>query len=248
MSFDRFAREAGRAAVEEARRATRPEINVARISRRRRTAVSVGLFSFFATLALVGSGLMLWRGAPPFSPSTATEPPVSSISAVQQQLDAELPVIVPTTVAPSEVAVYVADGADGGCGIGNMPEGWQDDAISLGPLWLWHVASPGRGGDADRSVKTIAILEPGAAVTLAVPDTYRDRVSHLFDASMWNQTGRYRVADGGRTVTFLPCDSEPAQFVGGFIFRGDSCVEFDIAIGDADPVTVAVSLSSTSCM
>ncbi|MCH7669473.1 MAG: hypothetical protein IIC71_09815 [Acidobacteria bacterium] len=247
MNFDTFAHAAGRAAIRDARHATRPAISQAHASRRRRTTASVGLFSFLITLTLIGGGVFLWRGAVPSAPQTETEPSTISTNADPQRIDTDPGQGTRTTPGPSEFASLVVDGADGGCGIDNMPEDWQNTAIKFGPLWLWHVGPPGAGGDFDRSVKTIAVLEPGATVTLVVPNAYRDRVSHLFDSSMWNPSGSYRIAQGGAAVTFLPCESESAQFVGGFIFQGDPCVELDVTVGDADPFTATVSLSNEPC-
>lgn len=247
MNFDTFAHAAGRAAMRDAQHATRPAISEAHASRRRRTTVSVGLFSFLITLALIGSGAFLWRGAVPSAQQTTTEPSTISTGADPQRIDTDPSQGTRTTPGPSEIASFVLNGEDGGCGIDNMPEGWQNTAIELGPLWLWHVGPPGAGGSSDRSVKTIAVLDPGTTVTLVVPNAYRDRVSHLFDASMWNSSGSYRIAEGGTAVKFLPCESESAQFVGGFIFQGDPCVELNVTVGDADPFTATVSLSNEPC-
>ncbi|MEX2323263.1 MAG: hypothetical protein WEA29_05780 [Acidimicrobiia bacterium] len=145
----------------------------------------------------------------------------------------------------AEPEAYVTEGD---CGIENMSEGWQDNAIRYGPLWLWHVAPAGQGGPgADPSTKTIAVLEPGVSVTLTIAPSYVHRAAHLYNSDRWNSGGAYRVDRHERAVTFLPCADEPAQFVGGFVFTGDPCVEVTVAVGDAEPYTAALPFRSGPC-
>ncbi len=236
MSFDEYAREAARAATRDAQQTPFFSISIVRKSRKRRMAVMIGTLGLLGTLTIAAAGQLLSSGS-----GAGANRPVAG-TRVSSPTD-------PTRLIgtlESEAAPYQADGADGGCGIDNMPSGWQQNAVKVGPLWLWNVASPTGDSSTDRFTQTIAILEPGVPVTLAVTDANRGRVSHLFDPTTWNQGGRYLINDGGIAVTFLPCDAEPAQFVGGFVFRGVSCAEFDVTIGDSDPTVTVVSVPFTS--
>jgi hypothetical protein len=137
-------------------------------------------------------------------------------------------------------APYVA-GGDEFCGEDNMPAGWRDQATRIGPLWLWPV-----GGFNGNAVKTIGILEGNEPVTLTVPVGWHNQVSQLFDDSAWNSGGNYTVDPDYGAVTFLPCDSQLAQFVGGFVFESQArCAPFDVA-GAAEGI-VTVPLVGEPC-
>ncbi len=160
---------------------------------------------------------------------------------VLKQLHTLLEIRVVDAVLPSEPEAPFSD--DGSCGIDNIEEGWQVRAFQIGPLWLWTLGAGSGTESYDAATKTLAILEPGASVTLRVPPESRDLVSLIFDPSTWNQAGEYRIADGHSAVTFRPCGERPSQFVGGFVFaEGNSCTELEVTIGDAPPRRLAVPI------
>ncbi len=158
---------------------------------------------------------------------------------VLQELHMRLEIRRVELAAPPEPAASYR--AEGSCGIDNIEDGWRDRAFRIGPLWLWTLGAGSGDESHDPATKTIAILEPGTEVTLRVPPESRILVSLIFDPSTWNQGGAYRIADGRQAVTFLPCQDEPSQFVGGFVFaKGNGCVELEITIGDTPPRRMAV--------
>jgi hypothetical protein len=84
-------------------------------------------------------------------------------------------------------------------------------------------------------------------VTLTIAPLYAHRAAHLYNPARWNSGGAYRVDRHERAVTFLPCDDDPAQFVGGFVFTGDPCVEVEVTIGEGEPYRAALPFSSAPC-
>jgi hypothetical protein len=128
----------------------------------------------------------------------------------------------------------------------SLSRGWQDGFSHVGgPLWLRSSpASPSDDGG-NLASKTIVTLEPGEEpVTLTVPLGWRNQVSHLFDSSTW--TGSYEIDPDYGAVTFLPCGADPAQYIGGFVFRPEArCAPFE-ATGAIEGL-VTVSLDGEPC-
>jgi hypothetical protein len=89
----------------------------------------------------------------------------------------------------------LAPGAVRGCGAvvgGALPAGWRSGSLIAGPLALWFLGDdprklkpslfahlPGRG-DLYRPYKVLAVVRSGAAVTLAVPNDQRGKVSLVY--------------------------------------------------------------------
>jgi len=143
---------------------------------------------------------------------------------------------------------------------GDLGPRWRKDALVAGPIAFVGVSSRSRGTGADLApvggrylaVKTLAVVERGAEVTVAVPPAHRSHVALLYDPSSFHDDGLYSLADGEPSVTFHACghgegSPGPTQFNGGLIVDGPRCVSLDVTAAGGTPRTAFVSLGGRSC-
>jgi len=85
------------------------------------------------------------------------------------------------------------------------------------------------------SIESIAIVDAGAIVTVAVSPSDRDHVGLIYDESKFRSDGLYRIADLDDVVKFEAC-ADPtfnhgySQFDGGFVVAGRRCFSLDIYV------------------
>ena len=101
-------------------------------------------------------------------------------------------------------------------------------------------------------MKTLAVVNRGAEVMVAVPPALRTHMALLYDPSSFRDDGLYSLSDGEPSVTFHACGNGegspgPTQFNGGLIVDGPRCVSLDITVAGRERRTVLVSLGGRSC-
>jgi hypothetical protein len=123
----------------------------------------------------------------------------------------------------------------------------RSEATVAGPLELLA------GSDADRLepdgvAKVLAVLRAGEAVTLAVPESERGRLSLLYDLSGPGPRRPLRLSDGVSAVRFRACakgivagtrvkGASESQFNGGFFVRGAHCAPIEVWVeGREEPL------------
>ena len=121
----------------------------------------------------------------------------------------------------------------------------RSEATVAGPLELLA------GSDAlepDGVAKVLAVLRAGEAVTLAVPESERGRLSLLYDMSGPGPRRPLRLSDGVSAVRFRACakgivagtrvkGASESQFNGGFFVRGAHCAPIEVWVeGREEPL------------
>jgi hypothetical protein len=116
-------------------------------------------------------------------------------------------------------------------------------ATVAGPLELLASAV-----EPDGVAKVLVVLRAGKAVTLAVPESERRRLSLLYDESAPGPPRPLRFSDGVSTVRFSACPegvvagtkvkgASESQFNGGFFVRGAHCGPLEVWIkGREEPL------------
>ena len=125
---------------------------------------------------------------------------------------------------------------------GGLRPGHRRQSLVVGPLvvypartWARHPARSMR-----RASRRRAFLFPadvGVAgrrpVTLAVAAPDRAHASLLFDRARFRADGRYRLADGERSVRFTACPGQdPTRSNGGLLVDGPGCVRLVVRLPD----------------
>ena len=141
---------------------------------------------------------------------------------------------------------------------GTLAEGWRDDAFVAGDLalvGLLGMADPffsegfePRDGQY-LGQKVLAVIEPGAVVTVVVPEAERQHLSLLYNPSNWTNNNLYSLSDGDGATTFVACTQErETQFNGAFIVAGARCAALDLYIGERlEPIRVTASFGAGDC-
>jgi hypothetical protein len=115
------------------------------------------------------------------------------------------------------------------------------EATVAGPLELLagsETDRPARSFEPDGVAKVLAVLRAGEAVTLAVPESQRDRLSLLYDFGSGPRRP-LRFSDGVSAVRFRACaegvvagtrvrGASESQFNGGFFVRGAHCAPIEV--------------------
>jgi hypothetical protein len=166
----------------------------------------------------------------------------------------------------SEVSARVTSGITvrdcGSAVYGQLAKNWRRTAITSGAIsfvqgkyfaqWSRSSLAPVRAGtDRYRAQKVLAIVDPGATVTLIVPAVERQHFALLYDLSKLSQPAR-RVSSGEWKVTFHACRSQPTDgftngFNGGFIVAGPRCVVLDMYTRGKGQQRLALPLGVARC-
>ena len=84
-------------------------------------------------------------------------------------------------------------------------------------------------------IESIAVINAGATVTVAVAPADRGHAGLIYDQSKFRSDGRYRIADLDDVVRFEAC-ADPtfnygySQFDGGFVVAGRRCFSLDVYV------------------
>lgn len=120
-----------------------------------------------------------------------------------------------------------------------------DDDLIVGSLsWpglrSWATADPAgfNGGERD-SYKVGALIKAGAVVTVAVPNSIKDKVGLKY--------GQGWAYEPAQSVTFHGCQDFDTAYVGGFYVVGHRCVPLDITERGKPPVRVTISFFAGRC-
>jgi len=123
----------------------------------------------------------------------------------------------------------------------------RSEATVAGPLELLAGSAADRL-EPDGVAKVLAVLRAGEAVTLAVPESERGRLSLLYDLSAPGPRRPLRLSDGVSAVGFTACakgivagsrvkGASESQFNGGFFVRGAHCAPIEVWVeGREEPL------------
>src|SRR6266508_3988651 len=123
----------------------------------------------------------------------------------------------------------------------------RGEATVAGPLELLAGSAADRL-EPDGVAKVLAVLRAGQAVTLAVPESERGRLSLLYDLSGPGPRRSLRLSDGVSAVRFTACakgivagtrveGASESQFNGGFFVRGAHCAPIEVWVeGREEPL------------
>jgi hypothetical protein len=123
----------------------------------------------------------------------------------------------------------------------------RSEATVAGPLELLAGSEANRL-EPDGVAKVLAVLRAGEAVTLAVPQSERARLSLLYDLSGPGPRRPLRLSDGVSAVRFRACPkgivagarvkgASESQFNGGFFVRGAHCAPIEVWVeGREEPL------------
>jgi hypothetical protein len=123
----------------------------------------------------------------------------------------------------------------------------RSEATVAGPLELLAGSAANRL-EPDGVAKVLAVIRAGEAVTLAVPEPERGRLSLLYDMSSPGPRRPLRLSDGVSVVRFSACargivagtrvkGASESQFNGGFFVRGAHCAPIEVWVeGREEPL------------
>jgi hypothetical protein len=144
---------------------------------------------------------------------------------------------------PQADVVRGCDGHRTGVGFGGVSKEAFRGSLRIGPIALgslrvfkrWQLPAARAGQQRFYPIESIAVVDAGAAVTLAVAPADRDHAGLIYDQSKFRPDGRYRIADMDDVVRFEAC-ADPtfnhgySQFDGGFVVAGRRCFSLDIYV------------------
>jgi hypothetical protein len=147
------------------------------------------------------------------------------------------------TVAPRPDVVRGCDRDRTGVGYGGVSKEAFRRSLRVGPIALGslRVLKPSQLEPARAAqrrflpIESVAKVDAGAVVTIAVAAADRQHVGLIYDQSKFRPDGRYRIEDLDDVVRFEAC-TDPAfnygysQFDGGFVVAGQRCFALDIYI------------------
>lgn len=130
-----------------------------------------------------------------------------------------------------------------GVGYGGVSKEAFRASLRVGPIALgslrefqrWQLPAASAGQRRFYPIESIAVVDAGATVTLAVAPADRDRAGLIYDQNKFRPDGLYRIADMDDVVRFEAC-ADPtfnhgySQFDGGFVVAGRSCFSVDIYV------------------
>ncbi len=151
-----------------------------------------------------------------------------------------------STAPLSPPATRVVRGCDSdhtGVGFGGVSADTLRHSLRAGPLALGGLGTISRsqlpprrpGQQRFTALESIAIIEAGAVVTVAVPAAQRRSVGLIYDQDKFRPDGQYRVKDLDFVVRFEAC-KDPAfnhgisQYDGGVVVAGRRCFTLDFYI------------------
>ena len=140
---------------------------------------------------------------------------------------------------------------------GELNADWQKDAVVVGPLslvWALQYRSAATAPRRTQGFKILAVVEPGATVTVSIPESASSVASLLYRPAKFSFT-RARVRDGDTATTLVACEQpngdQPwqrgTQFNGAFLVYGRRCVPVDIAVAGQPAVRRLVSFGAGTC-
>ena len=110
--------------------------------------------------------------------------------------------------------------------------------VALGALRVFKrsqlpVARPGQ--HRFYPIESIAVVDAGATVTVAVTPADRDHAGLIYDQNKFRPDGLYRIADMDGVVRFEACVDPTfnhgySQFDGGFVVAGRRCLFLEIYV------------------
>jgi hypothetical protein len=146
--------------------------------------------------------------------------------------------------APRAEVVRTCDAHHTGVGFGGVTAEAQRQALRVGPLSLGglRTVEPGQlpelraGQQRAYPLESIAVIDAGAVVTIAVPASERRFVGLIYDQDKFRADGRYRVRDLDRVVRFEACKDPNfnhgrSQYDGGVVVAGRRCFHLDFWTG-----------------
>jgi hypothetical protein len=130
-----------------------------------------------------------------------------------------------------------------GVGFGGVSAHAQRQALRVGPISLGALGTltlasldPLRPGQTRfGAIESIAVIEAGASVTVAVPAAERSYVALIYDKSKFRDDGAYRIRDLDWVVRFEACKDPHfnhgvSQYDGGIVVAGRRCFTLDFYI------------------
>jgi hypothetical protein len=134
-------------------------------------------------------------------------------------------------------------------GEGGLSRLARAESLVVGPLALGSLrdgrpagSAAASAGGASPSIESVAVLDAGHTVRLAVPAGERRTVGLLYDKAKFRDDGLYRVREMDAAVRFLACKDRAhnhgvSQFDGGLVVSRPQCVTLEFFIdGAAKPV------------
>jgi hypothetical protein len=147
------------------------------------------------------------------------------------------------TATPAATVARTCDPHHTGVGYGGVSAYAQSQALRVGPISLGSLgtltlASLDRlrpGQTRFRALESIAVIEAGASVTVAVPRSQRSYVALIYDKSKFRDDGAYRIRDLDSVVRFEACKDPHfnhgvSQYDGGIVVAGRRCFTLDFYI------------------
>jgi hypothetical protein len=128
-------------------------------------------------------------------------------------------------------------------GSGGVSKRAFSEALRVGPIALGQLAVSKRtqleqarpGKQRFLAIESIAIVNAGATVTVAVPSDQRGYVGLIYDKSKYREDGLYRIKDLNWVVRFEACTDPTfnhgySQFDGGIVVARPRCFSLDIYV------------------
>jgi hypothetical protein len=130
-----------------------------------------------------------------------------------------------------------------GVGYGGVPAESRAAALRVGPISLGSLGAITRdqlplarlGQSRFPALESIAVIEAGAAVTVAIPAHERQFVGFIYTQDKFRADGAYRIRDLDWVVRFQACrdpnfNKGIGQFDGGVVVAGRRCFHLDFYI------------------
>ncbi len=144
--------------------------------------------------------------------------------------------------APILPATFVRS-CGNGVGFGGVTRYSRSQALDVGPLSLGALGTltmasldvPRPGQMRFGALEDIAVIKPGAVVTVAVPRSERSFLGLIYDPAKFREDGSYRIRDLDWVVRFEACKNPRfnhglSQFDGGIVIAGRRCFTLDFYI------------------
>jgi hypothetical protein len=148
-----------------------------------------------------------------------------------------------TTATPAATVARTCDAHHTGVGYGGVSAYAQSQALRVGPISLGSLGTLTLASlDRTRASQTrfwplesVAVIDAGAVVTVAVPRSQRSYVALLYDKSKFRDEGAYRIRDLDWVVRFEACKDPHfnhgvSQYDGGVVVARRRCFTLDFYI------------------